>query len=158
MANDAADRVWELMEKIGICMLITHKAAEIHARPMAATLQRDEDAIYFLTDVTRAKDDEIEANPDVTLAFADTSGQKYVSVNGHAEVSDDRDKIHELWTPLAKAWWESADDPNIRVLRVTPGEAEYWDAPGTLATYVTMVAAAVTGAKPPVGENRKVAM
>jgi general stress protein 26 len=158
MASEPADRVWELMDRIGTCMLITHTGSGFHARPMSAIVKPDEDAIYFLTDVGCAKDDEIEANPDVALTFADGSGQKYVALTAHAEVSNDRDKIHELWSTAAKAFWESADDPDIRVLRITPGEAEYWDSPGTIATYVTMVAAAVTGSKPSVGENRKVAM
>lgn len=158
MATEPADRVWELMQEIGTCMLVTRDGDEMHCRPMAATLRRDENAIYFLTDVTCQKDDEIQADRHVALTFADTGGEKYVAVTGHAEVSDDREKIQELWTPFAKAWWESAEDPNIRVLRVTPEDAEYWDSPGTLATYVTMVAAAVIGTRPKMGESRKVAM
>lgn len=157
-SDDPKTRVWELMEKIGFCMFTTHRGGGIHARPMSAIVKPDEDAIYFLTDVELSKDDEIEANPDVCLAFADPSGQKYTTVNGRAEVSADREKIHELWSPFAKAWFKGEDDPRIRVLRVTPEKAEFWDNPGTIATYVSMVAAAVTGSKPTVGENRKVSM
>jgi general stress protein 26 len=158
MPSESIDRVWELMDKIGTCMLVTHRGGSFHARPMSAIVRPDEEAVYFLTDVTLIKDDEIKANPDVALTFADTSGQKYVSLTGHAEVSDDRDKIHDLWSPMAKAFWESADDPAIRLLRVTPSDAEFWDSPGKVATYVSMLAAAVMGTRPSEGENRKVAM
>ena len=158
MAEDDHDRVWKLMEKNHIAMLITHDGEAIRSRPMGATVKRDENAIYFLTDVRRHKDDEIRSNPNVAVAFSDTGGQKYVSVSGRAQVSNDRAKIKELWTPLAKAWWESASDPNIRVLVFTPHDAEYWDSPGKIVSYVAMLTAAVTGAKPKVGENRKVAM
>ena len=82
------------------------------------------------------KDEVIERNPNVGLAFAD--GQKFVSVTGHASVSDNRQKIKELWGPSAKAWWDSPDDPTIRVLKFIPDEAEIWDSPGTLITTVTM--------------------
>lgn len=155
---EPVERIWELMDKIGTCMFITHRGSQMHARPMSAIVRPDEDAIYFLTDVDLPKDDEIEANPAVALAFSDPSSQKYVTLNGHAEVSADHDKIVELWSPAAKVWFDNADDPRIRVLRVTPEEAEYWDSPGKVAAYATLMAAAVTGAKPDLGENRKVTM
>lgn len=157
MAADI-DRVWDLMKKISICMLATWDGRELHARPMGAYVRREEDAIYFLSDVRRHKDDEIKQYSKVCLAFADTSGQNYASLAGHAEVSSDRAKIRELWGTPAKAWWDSPDDPNIRVLKVTPAEAEYWDAPGKTLAYIKMATAAMTGHRPDMGENRKVGM
>jgi general stress protein 26 len=58
----------------------------------------------------------------------------------------------------AKAWWDSAEDPNIRILKVTPDDAEFWDSPGNVISYVKMAAAAVTGSRPNLGDNRKVAL
>lgn len=155
---DEADRVWALMEKIAICMLTTRDGEQIRSRPMGAYVRRDENTVYFLTDVRRHKDDEILKFPNVCLAFADASGQKYVSLTGRAAVSNDRGKIRELFSTPAKAWWESAEDPNIRVLKVTPNDAEYWDSPGTVVSTIKMAAAAATGTRPDLGENRKVAM
>lgn len=122
--NSDLDRVWKLMDSFGFCMLATREGDDIRSRPMAAHVVRDENAIYFLTDVDSHKDDEIEAEPNVGLAFADSGGQKYVSVSGLAAVSNDRAKIRELWSTPAKAWWDSADDPSIRVLKVTPKDAQ----------------------------------
>jgi general stress protein 26 len=153
-----SDRVWELMKKITFCMLASWDGQRPHARPMSTYVRRDENAVYFLTDVRRHKDDEIAKFPQVCLAFADTGGQKYVSVSGNGTVSNDRGKIKELWGMEAKAWWDSAEDPNIRLLKVTPLEAEYWDSPGTIVSYIKMAAAAATGGRPDIGENRKVAM
>ena len=155
---DDTDRVWALMEKISICMLSTRDGEQIRSRPMGAYVRRQENAVYFLTDVRRHKDDEIQKFPNVCLAFADASGQKYVSMTGRAAVSNDRGKIRELFSTPAKAWWDSADDPNIRVLKVTPNDAEYWDSPGTVVSYIKMAAAAATGTRPDIGDNRKVAM
>jgi general stress protein 26 len=157
MADDI-DRVWELMKKISICMLASWDGHELHARPMGAYVRREDDAIYFLTDARHHKDQDIARYPKVCLAFADTSGQKYVSLAGVAGVSSDRGKIRELWGTPAKAWWDSADDPNIRILKVTPEEAQYWDSPGTAVSYVKMAAAALTGSRPDMGEKGKVAM
>ena len=161
MSNDNAsnvDRAWELMKKIGFAMLVTRDGDKLRARPMSAYLQRDENAVYFLTDARRHKDDEIARNPAINLSFADPSSQKYVSLTGSAVVSNDRAKIKELFSTPAKAWWDSAEDPNIRVLKITPDEAEFWDSPGTIISYAKMAVAAVSGTRPEVGENRKVSM
>jgi len=160
MTDNAAnvDRVWELMNKIGFAMLVTSDGDKLRARPMSACLKRDENAIYFLTDARHHKDDEIARDPSVNLAFADAGSQKYVSLTGTAVVGNDRAKIKELFSTPAKAWWDSADDPNIRILKITPEDAEYWDAPGSVISYAKMAAAAMTGTRPKVGDNSKVAM
>src|ERR1700760_4256434 len=162
MANDNTardiDRVWELMKKIGFAMLVTRDGDKLRARPMSAYLDRDENAVYFLTDARRHKDEEIAQNPSVNLSFADAGSMKYVSLTGKAAVSNDRAKIKELFSTPAKAWWNSADDPNIRGLRVTPDDAEYGDTPGSVISYVKMAAAAATGSRAEIGHNRKVSM
>jgi general stress protein 26 len=152
------DRIWELMKKIGICMFASWNGEELQARPMGAYVRPEEHAVFFLADARHHKEDDVRKYGKVCLAFSDTSAQNYVSVAGTAEVLADRGKIRELWNIPAKAWWDSPDDPNIRVLKVTPLDAQYWDAPGSTVAYVKMVAAALTGTRPSMGENRKVAM
>ena len=119
------DRAWELIEEIGLCMLVSHDGTgdQLRARPMSAHARRDEDAIYFLTDLRSHKDDEIEINENVCLCFGDNGSYKYVSVTGTANLLDDRSRVAELWSPAARAFWESKDDPNIRVLKVRPALA-----------------------------------
>jgi general stress protein 26 len=156
-SNDV-DHVWNMMDKHHICMLATHDGAAIRTRPMAAHVEPGENAVYFLTDERRHKDDEIAANPNVCLAFADHDAEDYVSLTGRAEVSNDRIKIKEIWSIGAQAWWKSADDPNIRLLKVTPLDAEYWDGAGSMVSTLKMAAAAMTGAQPDLGANKKVRM
>ena len=166
MANDNArgdlerdrDRVWELMTKIGFAMLVTHDGDKLRARPMSAYVERDDNTIYFLADARRHKDEEIARNPGINLCFADAGSQTYVSVTGTASVANDRAKIRELFSTAAKAWWDSPDDPNIRVLKITPDDAEFWDSPGTVISYVKMAAAAVSGSRPEIGDHRKVSL
>jgi general stress protein 26 len=153
-----AERVWNLMEKIGFAMLVTLDGDRLRARPMSAYVRSGENKIHFLTDARRHKDEEIARHPSVNLSFADTSGQKYVSLTGTAEISNDRSRIKDLFSTPAKAWWDSPDDPNIRLLTITPDDAEFWDSPGTVISYVKMAAAAATGSRPDIGVNRKVGM
>ena len=102
MANDNTardtDHAWDLMKKIGFAMLVTRDGDKLRARPMSAYLERENNAIYFLTDARRHKDDEIARNPNVNLSFADASDQNYVSVSGTAVVSNDRAKIKQLFS------------------------------------------------------------
>jgi general stress protein 26 len=152
-----AEKVWDLMRKIDFCMLVTQEDGKLRSRPMSARVREEEHRVYFLTDTSGVKDEIIRDNPDVCLAFADKGGASFVSLSGHAEVSSDRAKIHDLWDNDAKAWWESPDDPRIRLITVTPEDAQYWDSPGKLAIMVAMAASAVTGKRPDdIGENRKV--
>ncbi|WP_337271412.1 pyridoxamine 5'-phosphate oxidase family protein [Oryzifoliimicrobium ureilyticus] len=156
-SNDQG-QVWGLVEKIGFCMLTTQTGKDIRARPMSAYAEPENNAVYFLTDVASHKDEEISRYPNVCLAFADSKGQKYVSMSGTAEVQNDRAKIRDLWATPAKAWWDSPEDPSIRILKITPSFAEYWDSPGTIMSYVKMAAAAVTDVRPDMGDNAKVSM
>jgi general stress protein 26 len=85
-------------------------------------------------------------------------GSKYLCISGDGVVTDDRAKIRELWNAFAEAWFEGPDDPNIRLLRVAPHEAHYWETPGKAVTAVNMAIAAATGTHPKAGKERKVDM
>ena len=69
----STDRVWELMKKIGICMLASWDGQELQARPMGAYVRPDEHAVFFLADARHHKDDDIRKYPKVCLAFSDTA-------------------------------------------------------------------------------------
>lgn len=154
--EEAIDRVWELAKDIDVCMFVTWDGEYTRARPLSARVHRDENAIYFLVNADGAKNDQLERFPKVTMAWSNNSGYKYVTVSGHAKVSNDRSTIERLWEKTDKAWWNNAQDPEIRLITVVPDEAELWDSPGKLAATAKMVIAAVTGTKPDVGENAKV--
>jgi general stress protein 26 len=156
--DDHVERIWELAKRIGIAMFVTWDGKEQRARPLAATVEKDEGAIYFLTDVNGEKDQQIAEFPHVSVSFADHKHSKFVALSGKATVSNDRAKIKDLWTPFAKAWWDSPEDPAIRVIKVVPQDAELWDSPGRIVTTISMLAAAVTGRSPKIGENAKVVL
>lgn len=158
MSETQLDRVWEIMEDVAVCMITTHAGGKMRSRPMHAFPERDENAIYFITDTRGAKDDEIAAAPDVCLAFADIGDNTYLSVTGEAEIIRDPAKADELWSPEAQAWWpHGPQDPSVRVLRVTPEQAEYWDTRGNSITVaLKLMAARVAGRQPDLGENKKV--
>lgn len=150
------DRVWELMEDIRICMLASLDGEKIRARPMAANPRRQENVVYFLTDERGHKDEEVERDENVCLIFAKPKSGKYLTVTGRARVSNNRVLVRELWSTPAEAWWDGPDDPGIRVLEVTPEDAQFWEGPHGLVATVAMVIAASTAGPPVMGDQRKV--
>jgi Pyridoxamine 5'-phosphate oxidase like len=82
----------------------------------------------------------------------------YLSITGRAEILHDVAKIRELWSSEAQAWWpKGPTDPDVRVLRVVPDSAEYWDTRGNSITVALKLAAArLSGNAPDLGENKKV--
>lgn len=154
-----ADRVWQLAKRMTICMFATFDGGKIRSRPLAAKVEKDEHAIWFLTDIDGQKDNQLVKYPLVTLTFSDSGKNKYVAITGTAELLDDRTLVKKLWTPFSKAWWDSPDDPKIRVIKVTPQDAELWDAPGGILAEVAMLAKVVTGqSRIKIGENAKVSL
>ena len=57
------------------------------------------------------------------LLFQGSAHSDFVTLYGRGEISTDKQKIHELWVPLAKTWFtEGEDDPRITVIKFTPQE------------------------------------
>ena len=160
MADPASDidHVWKLIEAIPIAMVVTHEGQgqNLRARPMAVRAARDEGAIFFLTDAGTPKAEEVRRNQSVCLALADNKSQKYVSISGRAEMIDDRERVKKYWSVYDKAFWADQNDPRIKVLRVTPESAEYWEGSGTVVTAVKLVVAIASGQRMDLGENEKV--
>lgn len=154
--TEVVDRIWELAKQIDVCMFITWDGEYTRARPLSARVRRDENALYFLVNDDSAKTKQLEKFPKVTLAWADNAHYKYVTVSGQAKVSNDRGKIAELWEKTDEAWWDGADDPEIRLIAVRPDDGELWDSPGVVVATAKMLMAAVTGASPDIGDNAKV--
>lgn len=154
--EEAVDKVWELVDAIGVCMLVTWDGERQRSRPVAARPNRERHAIYFLTDEASAKKDQIHRFPQVSLNFADHQSNNYLAISGWADVADDRIMIQEIFSVADRAWWASPDDPAIRLITVQPEDAEIWGGLGRLRAAVALLKAAISGANPRLGDSRKV--
>lgn len=160
MAIEQTEHVWDIADRIGTCMLTTHTGDRLRSRPMHAIVDREAGCLWFITDQRGAKEKEIRASPEVCLAFADTGSNAFLSLTGRAEVLRDSAKASELWNDEAQAWWpDGPTDPHVRVLRVTPNDAEYWDSRGnSVAVALKLAAARRSGRSPDLAESKKVRM
>lgn len=156
-AEDHLARVWDIIERVGVCLLTTHPSTGLRARPLEARPDRAAGLIWFVTDLRSGKEHEIEAEQDVGLVFVDADANAYLSITARAEVLRDHAKATTIWKSADNMWWNGPDDPNVCVLRVTPRSAELWDGPASKAVAMfEFVKATLTGDKPNLGENRKV--
>ena len=77
-------------------MLTTQFAGGLRARPVEARPDRDAGVIFFVTDIHSAKEDEIEATPDIGLVFINSNDKAYLSITGRARVLRDLEKTKAL--------------------------------------------------------------
>jgi general stress protein 26 len=158
-ATEPVAKIWKLMTDIGTAMLVTHTEGEdLRARPMAARVEEEDNAVYFFTDANAPKDHEIAHESSVCVAFADPMRTRYVSLAGVAEVFADVGLAERLWRAADKAYFSDYTDPKLRIIRVTPSKAEFWEGSGLLTTVVNLLSAGAKHERPKLGEHEKVAM
>src|SRR5262245_37969549 len=89
------DRVWDIIENVGVCMLTTRFGGGLRARPLEARPDRHAGLIFFVTDIRSSKEQEIDAAHDVGLVFIDHKTKAYLSVTARAQVLNDHAKAAE---------------------------------------------------------------
>ena len=106
------DRVWQIIEKVGVCMFTTRFGGGLRARPLEARPDRKSDCLLFVTDVSSAKRDEVDRWPEVGLVFIDAADKAYLSITGKAQIADDPDLRAAAWRKNDVVWWPGG--PNER--------------------------------------------
>jgi general stress protein 26 len=92
--HESRQKVWELIKDIKVAMLVTMDNEGHHfARPMVAQEPDEHDDLWFFSSLDSPKIEEIKANPEVLLSYADPGGNAYISISGEAAVVQDRAKI-----------------------------------------------------------------
>ena len=126
------DKVVEMLEEFETAMMITHApSGPLDCRPMqvAKSEVRDGGFIWFITSAESRKVVEIAHDATTLLLFQ--QDDRYLGVWGRSKISEDRDRIEELWREPFRVWFpEGPADPNIRLVAVIPHSAEFWDNAG----------------------------
>ena len=156
--TDDVKKLAKLIKGINVAMMTTRDDdGTLRSRPMQTQNHEFDGTLWFFTQASSHKVDEINHEHQVNLSYAEPSDSRYVSVSGTATLVRDRAKIDELWTPVLKAWFpEGKDDPEVALLRVDVSKAEYWDVPtSTIVKLVGFTKAVLTGKQYWPGENEK---
>jgi general stress protein 26 len=95
--QDHLDRVWDIIERVGVCVPTTRFAGGLRARPLEARPDRTAGIIWFVTDLRSSKEHEIESEHDVGLVLVDAKANAYLSITARADVRRAPAKTSEIW-------------------------------------------------------------
>jgi general stress protein 26 len=152
-------KLGELIKDIKIALLTTvDRDGGFHTRPVETLQVEDDRTLWFFTDWSSPKVDELHHDVRVSLGYADPAKKVYIAVSGSGSVFRDIQKAKQLWSIEQRAYYpEGPEDEHLALLRVHIERAEYWIAPGRTSYLVAAVTAAATGTPAGViGENRKI--
>lgn len=140
-------RLAELVEPIDVAMLTTRaRDDELASRPMTPLEMDEAGHFWFFTTRDSAV---FDGRGPVSLAFVDPSKSVYVHVGGDAALVEDRERMHELWTAMARPWFpEGPDSPDLALLCIRPTSADTWEGPHSKVLRVLAMAASVAAARP----------
>lgn len=140
------EKLADLIKDIQITMFTTtNRSGALRSRPMFTQETPFDGELWFLTSESSDVVEEIAGGEEVLLTYAHPGQEEYISVNGSADVLNDRARIRGLWTPAMKVWFpDGENDPAIRLIRVTVTRAEYWDAPSAPVRFLQFVKAFAT--------------
>ncbi|CAN5911679.1 pyridoxamine 5'-phosphate oxidase family protein [soil metagenome] len=158
------EQLYKLIGDIEIAMFTTRRPdGQLVSRPMATQERVSGTDLWFVTDVSSNKLDELKSDPHVNLAYYNMKSREYVSVAGRATITQDSHMIHELYKPEWKAWFGDEggdrnggpDDPRLALVLVEARSVEYLVTTKSRPVVLFEVAKAmVTGSPPKVGEQR----
>ena len=158
--------LYDLIDGIQVAMMTTRRPdGRLVSRAMQTQERRAGADLWFVTDVSADKLDELALDPNVNLAYYKDRTREWVSVSGRAILTQDRDLIRGLYKPDWKAWFPDQggernggpDDPRIALIDVRAESVVYSkkDRPAVVQMF-EIVKAMVTGSAPKVADQRTV--
>lgn len=128
--REAAEKLSELVNKAKICFMCTNTSAgtDFATRPMTVQKVDKDGVIWFLSASDSHQNQEITADPRVSLLFQGSTYSDFLRLSGEVTILTDPSIIEDLWNPMLKTWFtEGKDDPRITVLKFVPDNGYYWD-------------------------------
>ncbi|MDT3959871.1 pyridoxamine 5'-phosphate oxidase family protein [Staphylococcus kloosii] len=82
----------------------------------------DDLTLYTKTNIDSTKVSEFEDNPraHILLGYDDTNNRSFLEIDAQVEIINDQATIDWLWETQDKTFFDSKDDPELCVLKVTP--------------------------------------
>lgn len=160
------DDLYELIDGIETAMVTTRRPdGSLVSRAMQTQRRTSGTDLWFMTNIESEKFEELALDPHVNVSYYRDRTREWVSVSGHAILSQDRDLIEALYKPDWKAWLgDTGDgrrdggprDPRIVLILVETDSVVYSknDRPMPLALF-QVVRGMITGEPPKVADLRE---
>jgi general stress protein 26 len=129
-AQTDRERLHEIIRGFTTAMFVTRMGDEtLHARPMSVASVDESGEIWFTTGIDSGKVSEMLHDRHVAVVMQGRT--QYLSISGKAQVFSDVERAKQLWSEAWRPWFpQGPEDPELVLVKVTPGMAEYWDLSG----------------------------
>lgn len=119
----------DLVKDIPFAMFTTVTAGGgLRSRPMVASDQAFDGALWFFTRTSSAVAQEIGGNAMVNVTYVSAPEDRFVSVSGSASVVRDVERAARMWAPAYNQWFVGgASDPELSLIRIDVARIEFWD-------------------------------
>src|SRR5262245_16813006 len=128
------EKFYNLVDDIDTAMMTTRRSdGHLRSRAMANQVRAAGADLWFVCKEGTTKLADLRTDPHVGLSYYRDSNREWVSVSGTAIITNDRNKIRELYRPDWKIWFDeegdprhgTPDDPRMVLIGVTVHAAEF---------------------------------
>lgn len=149
IGKEAIDKIAKLLDNNKLAMMATKlDSMPFSVCPMTTQEIDEHGKLWFFTGKDSDHFRQLEKDNRLHLTYANQGDQEYLSIYGVSRISEDKNRIDDLWSSFLKVWFTGKDDPNLALICVTIKDAYYWDQKHNKAvTIFKMAKAAITGEK-----------
>lgn len=155
--QEALDKLKTIIDQIDVGTICSFSKESVYPHGVPMSRQEVDPAgdIWYICSAESETHQNIENDPRVSLFYADPKNYTFLSVNGTASLSRDQARIDRYWNKMMEGWFKKGkEDPNIRLVRVTPQNAHYWDSNSNkIVNIFNMLKATVTGHSEDIGKE-----
>ena len=159
-------KLFEMIEELDTAMMTTRRRdGHLVSRAMANQKHAPGADLWFVTNESSPKVDELGSDPHVNLAYYKDRTREWISVAGLARLSRDRATIRQLYAPDWKMWFGdegdprhgTPDDPRMVLIGVDVHSAVFLEVnkPQPVVLY-EMAKGWVTGTEPELGKMHRI--
>jgi general stress protein 26 len=125
----SAQQFRDLVKDIPFGMFTTVTAGgALRSRPMVATENAFDGALWFFTRTSSAVAQEIAGHNLVNITYVSAPEDRFVSVSGSASVVRDVERAGAMWSPAYNQWFSGGpSDPELSLIRIEISRVEFWD-------------------------------
>ena len=150
--------LYELIDGIDTVMMTTRRSdGRLVSRAMATQDRAAGADLWFVTDISSDKLDELAFDANVNIAYFRDRTREWVSVSGTARITQDRAKIEELYAPDWRIWFgdEGGErngkpgDPRMALIAVDADTVVYTKKDASTPVVLFEMAKAMVTGEPP---------
>lgn len=155
--KEAIEKLKSIVDQIdiGILCSFNENSDYPHAVPMSRQEVDKEGNIWYICSAESDTYKNLDKSPLVSVLYSDPKNFTFLSINGKVILTRDQQRIDRYWNKMMEGWFEKGkEDPNIRLIKVLPDDAHYWDSDtNIIATLVKMVRNSISGNNESIGKE-----